>query len=402
MASTPRKIIIFFDGTGQDGRNDEKPQTNIWKLYNAIKDEPGIDVSYYPGIGTGQWGYWYEPVTIGLQAMFGYGLYARGTEGYKFLIDAVNTDDVKKNGAEIYIFGFSRGAFAARSLASVIRKCGLGDYEKIRRHYPSPLTNAQLLHKYFTEVGDRYRLSKKDLKPDDPDSIQFRKDTSVKIARQEEVAADDPEPNCKVQFLGVFDTVGAMGMNPEFAGPGKNAIAWFDKFRFGFHDENLSKIIHVARQALAIDEHRKAFEPILWTPHARVNSKQVWFAGDHSDIGGGHPAPIISDTTLLWMAKEAYNGGLQLGGLENLIGNLQQEAKMSPTESTLGKLHGQPAQAPWTWRYFWKVMGFVNRSLGDATHRDIDVDCSVLTRQKLDSFYRPPQLAAFTGTRPKC
>ncbi|MFI6869640.1 DUF2235 domain-containing protein [Nocardia sp. NPDC050406] len=185
-------------------------------------------------------------------------------------------------GDEIYIFGFSRGAFTARSLAGMIHRLGIMTYQA-------------MICGHYKDAQRIYRQRKKHV--DDPDPtewVEFRKNHS------------HPE-RPKINFLGVFDTVGAMGI------PG--ITAW----RHRFHDVRLSSTVHCARQALAIDERRRAFEPCLWEVPVEINEKyrrtdrvkQVWFEGVHSDIGGGYPECGLADTTLRWMVAEAEREGLQ-------------------------------------------------------------------------------------------
>src|SRR5690554_742085 len=106
-------------------------------------------------------------------------------------------------------------------------------------------------------------------------------------------------------FIGVFDTVGALGIPAPFLGT-------LGTSRYLFHDTEPSRIINHARHAVAIDEMRQDFEPTLWSPKAGIDLKQVWLAGVHTDIGGGYPDHALGDIPGEWMAREAQACGLGL------------------------------------------------------------------------------------------
>lgn len=264
-----KRLVICCDGTWN--RADTKTVTNIEKIARTVQLEPsralGVQqmVLYLPGVGTA--GYQTDKL---LGGAFGLGLFHHVLNAYRFLSINYQPDD------EIYIFGFSRGAYTARSLAGMIGKVGLLKREAMI---------AGLLH----EVGLRYRHGPEEPWPDawaDPEA--FRREHC--------------HPVVPIRFLGVFDTVGALGV------PG--ALSRHHQF----HDVRLGKAVEVARHALAIDEPRMKFEPCLWevgdNPGAPDRVKQVWFEGAHSDVGGGYEEAGLADTALLWMATEAQARGL--------------------------------------------------------------------------------------------
>lgn len=109
----------------------------------------------------------------------------------------------------------------------------------------------------------------------------------------------------RIHFMGVFDTVGALGIPAPFLGT-------LGTSRYLFHDTEPSSIINHARHAVSIDENRQDFEPTLWTQKAGIDLQQVWFAGVHTDIGGGYPDRALGDHAGLWMAGEAQACGLAL------------------------------------------------------------------------------------------
>jgi uncharacterized protein (DUF2235 family) len=196
------------------------------------------------------------------------------------------------------LLGFSRGAYTARSLGGLIRKCGL-----LKPDDKGEVTS--------DEVDAAYKLYRNDLHPDDPAMQAFR------AAHSREV---------QIRFIGVWDTVGALGI------PGVASWFPFARSRYAFHDTDLSKIVQYAYQALALDEHRSDFEPTKWTrPDAtrqpgesasawkpeQIEVEQRWFVGAHSDIGGGeqtdgagHKPDTLPEITLAWMQAKAKGAGL--------------------------------------------------------------------------------------------
>ena len=261
--------MICCDGTWN--RADTKTVTNIEKIARTVQLEPsralGVQqmVMYLPGVGTA--GYQTDKI---LGGAFGLGLFHHVLNAYRFL--SINYQP----GDEIYVFGFSRGAYTARSLAGMVGKVGL-------------LTREAMIAGLLPEVGQRYRHVAEEPWPEEwVDSETFR--------------AEHCHPVVPIRFLGVFDTVGALGV------PGALSR------RHQFHDVRLGAAVEVARQALAIDEPRMKFEPCLWevvdTPGPPDRIKQVWFEGAHSDVGGGYEESGLADTALLWMVTEAQKRGL--------------------------------------------------------------------------------------------
>ncbi|HEV7918747.1 MAG TPA: DUF2235 domain-containing protein [Solirubrobacterales bacterium] len=265
-----RRLVICCDGTWN--KPESQNVTNIEKIARTIEtndDRTGGTeqlVHYLSGVGSHY--YWFDRI---LGGAFGFGLFSNVTAGYRFL--ALNYEP----GDEIYVFGFSRGAYTARSLVGMIGRIGL-------------LSRDGLIANKLPEAVDRYRCSPGKKMNFGSSNEEFKRD------------------NChapKIKMIGVFDTVGALGV------PG--AI----RSHHQFHDVKLSSAVQCARQALAIDERRLKFEPSLWEASESPDEagavdrvKQVWFEGVHSDVGGGYGETGLSDTTLLWMAQEASRQGL--------------------------------------------------------------------------------------------
>lgn len=234
--------------------------------------------------------------------VLGWGLLDIIEDTYRSLVMAYEPGD------DIYIFGFSRGAFAARSLAGMIRSCGIAP-----RHHLSRIP----------EAVARYVSRDPSTHPDDPSSHEFRADfapdtsTSKAEALWRRSRAGDRSIQLTIPFLGVWDTVGALGL-PAF-------LPFSDRFnaKYRFHDTNLSSSVLAARHAVAIDERRKTFPPHLWTNLARLNGRyedrtddrtpnyvQQWFPGDHGSVGGGGSRIGLSSITMNWVAMGAATAGL--------------------------------------------------------------------------------------------
>ncbi|MCW8278836.1 DUF2235 domain-containing protein [Pseudomonas sp. PCH199] len=266
----PKNIIVAFDGTWN--LPDQKPEidgdanTNVVKLHDAIlasqKDGTVQKKIYIAGVGTD----WYDKLEGGA---FGVGLSKKIKEGYVEL--AKNYEE----GDQVFIFGFSRGAYSARSLVGLIRNVGL------------------LTKTHIDRIDEAYSLYRtRDSSADTENARFFRQSYSREI---------------DIHFLGVWDTVGALGV------PFKSA-EWFNQEFYEFHDTELSGIVRNAFHAVAIDENRVNYECTLWDPIAKPNQvmEQVWFCGAHANVGGGYTDNNLSDVPLRWMASKIMDCGLEL------------------------------------------------------------------------------------------
>ncbi|POY36334.1 hypothetical protein C3K47_11340 [Solitalea longa] len=272
-----KRIIICCDGTwNEPGTVDkgEAVRTNVQKIYESVAqhDDSGIaQLKYYiSGVGTSGW-----LVNKIMGGATGEGIDNNIKEAYKFLIGNYEKGD------EIYLFGFSRGAYTARSLAGLVRNSGV------------------LKPEYFNKVDEAYKLYRSKSKKKDPDSedaVFFKNNFCIE------------EPFIK--FIGIWDTVGALGV-PLYL------FKWFNR-KLEFHDVTLSSKVLFAYHALAIDERRKAFAPTLWEQSKTVANdpshpqklEQVWFPGVHSNVGGGYKESGLSDITLKWMIEKAKGATL--------------------------------------------------------------------------------------------
>ena len=272
-----KRLVVCCDGTWN--RPDSAHVTNVEKIARTVATDLASThdvqqlVLYLQGVGSN--GYLADRL---LGGAFGFGLFDAIKAGYRWL--ALNYDP----GDEIFVIGFSRGAYTARSLVGMIGRVGL-------------LTRQALISNHLPEAVDRYRRHRPD-------------HTSYHGASDQRFREVHSHPHTTVAFLGVFDTVGALGVPGAF------------RRRHQFHDVRLSDAVLCARQALAIDEHRIKFEPSLWEPQEMLDAsvgavppedprvKQVWFEGAHSDVGGGYAETGLSDTALGWMTSEAATQGL--------------------------------------------------------------------------------------------
>jgi uncharacterized protein (DUF2235 family) len=366
----PKRLIVCCDGTWNtaDQAIAGKPSpTNVTKLALSIASEDSGGVSqrvyYHPGVGTSRW----ERLSGGA---FGVGLSRNVFDAYRFLVDNYDSGDW------LYLFGFSRGAFTARSLAGLIRNSGI-----LRR-----------------ENADRI---------DDAWALYRNADTPKGVAATLFRGAYSHQP--RIHFIGVWDTVGALGV-PGFGPRWLKPVVRLVNSRYQFHDTNLSTRVHGAFHALAIDEQREAFEPTLWHQQPGADQqepkqelKQVWFTGVHCDIGGGYADTSLSDIALLWMADRAQEYGLEFQRDAFSAGG---PSEMTPGESTGFKVVPDAMKGPHDSRTkFYRLVKAFHRPIGKAATppKDGPLDgCEYLAtsakeRYDGDQDYRPPALVTYLG-----
>jgi uncharacterized protein (DUF2235 family) len=267
------RLVLCFDGTWNRPSSNEDPtarvETNVVRFYDAVPHGPQHDGSvqtkwYDTGVGTD----WWDSVSGGV---FGFGLDDKIRDGYRFLVE--NYPHPDPGDRELFILGFSRGAYEARSLVGMIRNVGLLTPDNLYR----------LRHAYAL-----YR--NRDRSADTDEAKAFRAKYSREI---------------KVRFLGVWDTVGALGIPVA-------ALQWLNSAQYGFHDTELSGIVQTAAHAVAVDEHRIDFQATLWSavPKPGQTVEQRWFLGAHGNVGGGTADRRLSDLALRWMQRQAVGAGL--------------------------------------------------------------------------------------------
>ncbi len=352
-----RNIVICIDGTGNEFG---ECNSNVVKLYSTLKSDSDQQIAFYhPGLGTmgspnatDAVTRWWTKV-IGLA--FGYGLDAALSDCYEFLMQTYSAGD------SIFLLGFSRGAYTARALAAMIYMYGLVQ----RGNEP--------LIRYVLKMFQKKK----------------RTDEDFSLAAQFKATFSRP---CPVHFVGVWDTVSSIG--------------WiYDPISLPYTAMNPD--IATGRQAVSIDERRASFRQNLWRPDPAKCSQdilQVWFAGVHSDVGGGYPEVEsgLSKITLQWMLDEAQAHGLMVDeGKKNDVLGLTNPAMTKP--DVMGKLHDSLTGAWWileviprrhldmsltppAWK--WKIPLAQPRyiELGSIIHP------SVMQRMTADPTYRPVNL----------
>jgi uncharacterized protein (DUF2235 family) len=295
-----KRIVILIDGTWD--KEGTTGNTNVAKLdVNALIKRRAADgtvqrVRYHDGVGA--YGDIFKKV---LGGAIGLGLKKIVLDCYGFLVDDYEAGD------EIYILGFSRGAYAARALAGLIGASGIA-----RR--PS----ADL----FEIAWQHYRVSPASRQQ--PRSANWA-DRST-IAKYRSTAQGKTFHDTRsIKCVGVWDTVGSYGIP---AGFGLASLARYIALIFlGFHDTSFGEHVDVGLHAVAVDEHRRPFVPTLWTiakgQHPRGHVEQTWFAGAHRNVGGGYPDSGISDLALIWMIARVR----ALTGLEFDMASVKSNAK---------------------------------------------------------------------------
>ena len=328
MKPKKKRLALFLDGTW----NTEDDSTNVYHAYSLTKygsvENDTIDQKRYydPGVGTGI----LDSVTGG---GFGLGLDKNVRQAYNWLVDQYEKGD------EIYIFGFSRGAYTARSLMGFMAACGL-----IKRG--APINISQLWSGYvFTSVNrDQKDFTWwKDALGKPKNQHKFRRINKFQKTEEEKkvLTADELKETAPINdterllgnwsrrvditYMGIFDTVGAMGWE-ALALPGLTSK--LDTH----HNPYPSKILKKCRHALAIDENRTSFKLTrlenfiendkTYEQACEYDShiKQRWFVGAHSNIGGGYPNNVLAARPLEWIlegARKAADGkGLIVKGYE--------------------------------------------------------------------------------------
>lgn len=307
-AHVSKRIILLLDGTWNDADAKEGADTNIVRLREIIakclepRPVPGGREALTPAAGGQQFSVttrysrdtaapkkhlvFYERGvgTSGFLNAIAGGAFAVGLarnirRGYIFLSRFYEPDD------EIFIFGFSRGSYTVRSLVGYISAIGL-----LKCEYCTPANELKAWYYYRTTPADRVP------------SIAAELDGCI-----------HPAGSVSIKCLGVFDTVGALGVPLPFFWRENRTL-------FEFHDVTLSRISEVNLHALAVDEHRESFEPTPWRQQkfsdVSTPTEQVWFAGAHADVGGGYldeekrkarNLPALDDITLDWMLRRVLH-----------------------------------------------------------------------------------------------
>ncbi|MFN3350870.1 DUF2235 domain-containing protein [Pseudorhodoplanes sp.] len=359
--SPKKRLALFLDGTW----NVVSDNTNVWRLRSLlapISEDGSEQRAYYStGLGT-KFG---ERIRGG---MFGRGINTAITTAYEWLVD--NYED----GNEIFLFGFSRGAYTARSLSGFVSKCGL-----LQRG--APLGVNQLYTRYRRNTQERTIRELLAASKRQDSKFSFEETWMLKYSRA-----------IPIKFIGVFDTVGALGVPFPFA---RKILGT----AYPFLNTGLRQNNEFAFHAVAFDEHRKAFSPTLWTnmgatsatPRPIEKTEQRWFPGSHANVGGGCFDDPLLEAPVRWLSDKATKLGLRFrSGFAN---DPAVDAKISDSFGAF--LRG-----------WYRVL-----RLGIRHHRGIDVppksegpgvsvinetiDASVFDRYRANADYRPKALLAW-------
>jgi len=325
-----KRIVFCADGTWDKASS----HTNVYKLFKALATIADQVPIYDDGVGADG-----SRLVMLVGGAFGTGLWKKIREGYTQIAQ------VYEPGDDLYLFGFSRGAFTARALAGMIAICGL----------PSKSFTDDTVNLAFDAYRDKLNRQAK---------LQ-------KLAPWDMYAAD-------MKMVGVWDTVGALGIPA--------AIGLIDPVAYGFLDTSLNPRIKNGFHAMAMDERRAQFMATLWTgtPAADQHVEQVWFTGAHSDVGGGEPddgtgVKELSDIALSWMLSKASG----LGVVFDETAFSQYAPPMDP-QYALGKFHE-------SWSVLWGVP--VRRHIT----KDAVIANSVVMRCQQDADWRPSNLSFVNG-----
>ncbi|MEM7470211.1 MAG: DUF2235 domain-containing protein [Pseudomonadota bacterium] len=360
----PRNLIVLMDGTGNEIGDR---QTNILRLYRCLqKDEPDQKTIYIPGVGTNdsptQAGRIWQKIRAICGLAFGLGLEDDVMEAYRFLCinhrPQSKINDEERD--EILIFGFSRGAYAARVLAGFIHNVGLMPAHQLHL--------APQVFRAYRKITDA--------------SVDENHDKTYQRMREYDQVID--QELVPIRFLGIFDTVSSIVRFRRFIHNIKTTGSLLELGTHANVDSNSS--VKMVRHAMAIDERRSMFRAQSWVPgpykphrfakeEGQQDVKQVWFPGYHSDIGGSpsEDRAGIGKITLHWMLTEMEAAGIKLTFKKRAVNELvlgtnedrrtmgglpySKPDPLAPIHTSLVPL------SPPSLMFFWRFLEFFPKSL---------------------------------------
>ncbi|KAI2781903.1 hypothetical protein F4815DRAFT_464624 [Daldinia loculata] len=332
-----KRLFIFCDGTWQDGVNSKRRLTNVATLARCLEgvaNDNYLQTVYYDnGVGNAT----SRPAKL-VDGATGRGISTKIRNAYSFLSHNYNFDHQND---EIFLVGFSRGAFAVQCLASFISQTGL--FQKQHLYYLRGMF-ALWKNQYFKRVGSGERYP-----------VKEKLDNYVKRFRNEELLYE-----VRIKACVVWDTVSALGLPTPWPRP------------LSFVGKQVPQAVENAFQVLALDENRAQFKPCIWDSKEREETyaKQCWFLGSHADVGGNGDA-ALGAVTLIWIIGQLEaNTNASFNKLEvtkhlkhrflewdfhinELIGQLQETAILSEMSSS-----GRTTKPPW----YWWLSGFEPRA----------------------------------------
>jgi uncharacterized protein (DUF2235 family) len=368
-----KNIIFLADGTwnGKDMDKDHDgvlESTNVLRMYRNLAGESESDApenedekvhgdvagrplqvaKYLHGVGDSD-----NLISKIAGGGLGAGLISRIVRGYTFISRNYEPGD------NVFIGGFSRGAYTARALGGMIAKDGLLNYERL------DIKSKEDAYRYGFYVWASYREKREASLASATINRWWRKIISIGTP----LHTEDMHREVDIAAIGVWDTVGAMGI-PIY----KNESERADLFRFA--DTDLSPKVKRGFHALALDEHRIDFSPTPWTP--REGIEQTWFIGSHSDIGGGYPETGLSDITFDWMSRKFTDAGVMFKNPLAIASQGDFRADIHDSRTTIP----------------WKGTPRIDRLVSAET----DAHASVRDRRNDASLsYNPGSLAAWDG-----
>jgi hypothetical protein len=354
-----KRLAVFLDGTW----NSVDTNTNVWRMRSlcAPTGQDGKPQLIYYSVGVNGF----------LGGAFGQGLDENIRLAYEWLIENY------RDGDEIFIFGFSRGAYTARALAGLIAIDGLLEQG-------SPIG--------VNELFDRYKRG-------DEETIWKLKEMEAagdiaKISPQEKWLLKYARP-VNVKVVGVWDTVGSIGIEAgDFTG--------ISSSQFDYLQTGLRLPIQNGYQALAIDEHRAKFAPTIWDVHRSTakprplsSVEQRWFVGAHANVGGGYETDLLAQRPLRWLMKKAESQGLVFRSEVNLDGD-DVTAKIRDSYGEF--MYGTYRMVS---RPFYRTIGAAPDVHDDGTHTNVNetIDASVFQRWRADPTYRPQNLVEWASRK---
>lgn len=294
-----RNIVVFSDGTGNSSARAWR--TNVWRMYEAADLSTGAQLALYDnGVGTSS----FRPFAV-LGGALGWGLKRNVRDLYTFLCRNYRPATNREEADRIFAFGFSRGAYTIRVLIDLVEHQGL-------------LTGAsgRDLNRLAKWAYREYRRQFKTTRV--LEWSRWLRDRACRLFeyRDEPYDTEKNTRNVQVTFMGLWDTVDAYGLPIDEMTLGWHKWVWPLKMCGSRPPANVTKICH----AIALDDERHTFHPVLLKESQQDGGDhtdketvtQVWFAGVHSNVGGGYPDDSLAHVSLLWMAKEACKKGLRL------------------------------------------------------------------------------------------
>ena len=400
-----KNIVICSDGTWQ--RGGKTPSSNVWRIFQAVdrhsnSSEGGPkQLTYYDdGVGT-QRLRWLSL----LGGAFGWGLSRDVRQAYAFL--CLNFEP----GDHVYLFGFSRGAFTVRSLAGMLLDIGLLERDALLNAAHNREKILKKLLRAHRSTPEKSRRKGKG---------RWNKARQKRLRKAYELGGFEPEDlrnHIKIRCIGVWDTVDAVGVPFDEL---KGLIQFVSRQLFRlrawqFADYELHKSVEHAYQALALDEERKTFLPAIWKTepgndcYCDERIEQVWFAGTHSNVGGGNPKDALALVTLDWMMQKVAACGLRFtpGKLEDAQADADAHGKIHDSRAGLGAFYRYAQRQPYCKsggdcdeRQLPRVhVSVIRRTLRRTTYYASRVLEPSVSRKAPQDEKKPPVKSAVVGTR---